>query len=295
MRVHVFKITATDHAAWRRNAHVGVFRDDGLGPGIVFAAQEFRHGVPVERVHRLRRLVVAGDVQNSRREIEQRDGLGFATRTGAARIGEEQRHSHRPFVEALFEPHAALAQHFAVVGREDDDGVIGKAGLFERTHDAAHLGVDIAHHRVVGMARIADVLVRNFVAVATMRVIEPAAVGVEFIKSNGRHGRHIDVFMLIKVPEFARRGKRRMWVREGRSQEERLRLRAAGQVVQFLYGVVLDFVVVIDLQAALARPRFLDYAHADAAGHAGRPDGPIRCPRKISGVDVSDQALFIAV
>ena len=44
---------------------------------------------------------------------------------------DNERHPGRMFKESHLEPQAALTQHVTVVGREDDDGVVGKAELVE--------------------------------------------------------------------------------------------------------------------------------------------------------------------
>ena len=48
----------------------------------------------------------------------------------------DQRHAHRALVEGHLVPQAALAQHVAMVGGDDDDGVVGKAADLERAQQA---------------------------------------------------------------------------------------------------------------------------------------------------------------
>ncbi len=43
-----------------------------------------------------------------------------------------------------------VAEHLAVIGREDDDGAVGLTGVVEPVEDPAELIVDLGHHPVVG-------------------------------------------------------------------------------------------------------------------------------------------------
>src|SRR3546814_16761967 len=63
------------------------------------------------------------------------------------------RSARRPFVEGHLVPHAALAQHFAMVAGEDDDGVVGEAGAVQRGQQLPHEIVDIGDHAVISVAR----------------------------------------------------------------------------------------------------------------------------------------------
>jgi hypothetical protein len=70
----------------------------------------------------------------------------------------------------------------------------------------------------------------------------------------------------------------------------------AREVVQALHREVLDLVVVVDLQAAHARSGLQHVVHADAGWLVvGRPDGPVRRPGEIGGVDVGGEAFLVAV
>ena len=69
--------------------------------------------------------------------------------------GDHQRHARRALEEVHLEPQAALAQHVAVVGEEDDDRVLA-ARRVQHVEDLADLVVDVGDVGEIAAARAAD-------------------------------------------------------------------------------------------------------------------------------------------
>ena len=77
------------------------------------------------------RHLATPNANQRRQQIDQRDALFHPSRRISLRCRNHQRNPRRPFMEALLEPHATLAQHLAVVGAEDDDSAVGlTAGVY---------------------------------------------------------------------------------------------------------------------------------------------------------------------
>ena len=57
----------------------------------------------------------------------------------------EQGHARRLFVHGALLEHPVIARHFAVLAREDDDGVVSLSGLFERAQYLPDIAVDEGH------------------------------------------------------------------------------------------------------------------------------------------------------
>ncbi len=84
---------------------------------------------------------------------------GASIRPGRdARAGDHQRHARGAFEEAHLEPQAALAEHVAVVGAEQDDRVVEHAGAFEHVDEFADLVVEIGDVGEIAAPRAADLL-----------------------------------------------------------------------------------------------------------------------------------------
>jgi hypothetical protein len=77
----------------------------------------------------------------SRSTSEQAFGPRPCATPGPAMI---KRHARGVLKEVHLVPQAALAQHVAVIGGHDDDGVVHLANVFQRCDDLADLAVEIA-------------------------------------------------------------------------------------------------------------------------------------------------------
>ena len=210
----------------------------------------------------------------------------------AFRVRNDQRHTGGPFVEGLFEPHATLTHHLAMVHAEDDNRVIGESRFLEDLHDPPDLVVHVAGHRVIGVAHSPEVFLGDGVLVLGVRVVQPLTVRVEVLVGDLAHARQVDVFAAVAVPVLLGRDERRVRMREGHGHEERALFRGAREVVQLLQPVVFDLVVVIDLQAAHARSGFDHGTHADAGGPVVRALEPVRGPAEVGRVNVGGQAFL---
>ena len=54
-----------------------------------------------------------------------------------------------------------VPQHLAVIGGEHDQGVVVAAGVLQKCHEPTDLGVDLAHHPVVGGTELAQITVTD--------------------------------------------------------------------------------------------------------------------------------------
>ena len=121
MAVHVDQLVAAPARHEARRAHL---LDVVLGEDDAVALVE-----QADAVERQRRLD-PGQLEQRRREVEQRDRpRNRLPRAAAVGEADDQRHAHRPLVEAALLHHSPLAEHVAVVAREDDDRVLGLAAL----------------------------------------------------------------------------------------------------------------------------------------------------------------------
>jgi hypothetical protein len=66
-----------------------------------------------------------------------------------ARTGQDQGHPDTPFVEAVFAEAAAVAEHLAMVGGKNDDGILGLPRLLQPAQHPSELGVDVGAEGVV--------------------------------------------------------------------------------------------------------------------------------------------------
>ena len=65
-----------------------------------------------------------------------------------------------------FPDHVMVAHVIAVIGREDDNGVVSHARCVEVVDEFAHLGVDVGDHAPVNAAQFQDVITRVIVFIA---------------------------------------------------------------------------------------------------------------------------------
>ena len=125
--VDVFERALAQHDDRRDRAFCGIFGDHAAA-GLGAARGERHEASAVERPGDVGDRA-AGKLDQRRQHVEQAGGLGDAARL-KARCADHQRHAGACLEEAHLEPEAALAEHVAVVGGEDDDGVLREpAGL----------------------------------------------------------------------------------------------------------------------------------------------------------------------
>ena len=95
---------------------------------------------------------LAGQLCQRRGQVGQlHQAVGYQTLPEAARPGDDQRHPHRPLVEAAaLGGQAMIAEHLAMIGHEDHHGVVALAGARKRLQHPPHLLVDQLDHAVVG-------------------------------------------------------------------------------------------------------------------------------------------------
>src|SRR5271165_2014711 len=79
-------------------------------------------------------------------------------RRKTARARDNEWDAARAFEEAHLVPEPALAQHLAVVAREDHDRVLGEPGRGKRRHEPPELVVDVRDRPEIGAPRVADLL-----------------------------------------------------------------------------------------------------------------------------------------
>jgi hypothetical protein len=80
---------------------------------------------------------VARDLGQGRQEIDGRDRLRHPARPGLAGKGDDQRHARRILMPVHLVPEAALAQHVAVIGGEEGDGLGFESAIPQGLHQAA--------------------------------------------------------------------------------------------------------------------------------------------------------------
>ena len=111
-----------------------------------------------------------------------------------------------------------------------------------------------------------------------------------------RHARQVDLVVVVQVPVFLRGHEGVVRMRERSPQQEGPAVVAARLVVQPLLGAVGHLLVVVDLQVALAQPRFDHRAQAHARRGIGlAPARPVGGPAEVGRVDVGRHPLLEAV
>jgi hypothetical protein len=235
--VHLDQLPAPTPGHEARRAHL---LDVVLGEdGALLVAQQAR---AVEREARGRGY--AGEVEQRRREVEQRHGPRHArARALAAGQAHDERHPHRPLVEAALLHHAPLGQHVAVVAREEHDRVVRLARLLERPDELAELAVDVGHERVVRPAeRPQGVRVVEVDGVRLVRLVRPVVHRGQ-VDAVGPFGQ-CDLGALVDVPQLLRDEERVVRVVERDDEEERLVAAAARALAEVLERPELRLLVV---------------------------------------------------
>ena len=237
----------------------------------------------------------ARELQQRGQQVDVGHRAGDAPALRPVRMAHDERDPRRPLEEAVLVPHAALAHHVAVVGGVDHDGVVGQTGPIEQRQQAADLVVDRADHPVVAVAGVADVLVGDRALVAPVRVVQAAAQRIQRLVRYLRAAGQIDVVVTVAVPVLLSGGVGRVRLGEGHAQEERAIVGIAREVEQLLGGEELHLVVVVDLEAAQARPRLHHRAQVGARGDPLRPLLPVRQEGERRRVHIGGEPLLEAV
>ena len=88
--------------------------------------------------------------EQSRREVDVgEEQIGDGARLDLARPAQNARNANRLLPRLALEPQALRAEHVAVVGSEQDDGVVAQTEIVEGAHELADRIVDRRHHAVV--------------------------------------------------------------------------------------------------------------------------------------------------
>ena len=236
----------------------------------------------------------SGQVNQSWRDVEQRGGGGDAAGRKAAGGVDDQRHARGVFKEAHLVPEPLVAQHFAVIGEHDDDGLLRKAAVAQRLHQAPDVVVDIGDLAIIGAAGGADLLVCQLDFVHRADMADALRMRVEPVDGD-RRPRHVDVFVAVEVEIFPRDCVRVVRVRQRGDQQQRARVAAPRAIVDLAFGGEGHLVVEVQLVGAHGQPGLRDRTHVVIPVGALLRMIPIRRPTEIGGVDIGGQTLLEAV
>jgi hypothetical protein len=228
-------------------------------------------------------------------QIEVRNRCRHTMRRKTLRRMHDQRHAHAAFEARHLVPEPALAEHFAVIRRDDDDRVVGEPGCAERIENRAELRIDIRQRAVIRMPRIANLLFRRRRQIGLIDIAKAFRMRIALF-ARQRHARHVDLFVTIQVPVLLRNRIGIMRMRERRDHAEgphiAARLALAHDVIQLLARGVRHFVVEIELVRAHARARIEHRAHVVIPARPHIRVFPIGHPAEIGGIDIRRQPLF---
>jgi hypothetical protein len=125
------------------------------GRGRCGLAQERRERAALEARLRLQ----SQQIEDGRREIDERDVLGDDAAGGNPGPGDDQRYVHRRVEEVVAVAERPVLEEFlAVVGGDDDQRMLENAALLERVEEPAELFVHRRDLRVVHACQARDVL-----------------------------------------------------------------------------------------------------------------------------------------
>ena len=172
----------------------------------------------------------------------------------AARRPEDHRHAKRPFKEAFLIIEPGLAHNVAMVGGEDEDGVLCQPGLFKNPANLGDLAVDIVDRGVIAVPRLPQHVVGDIGLADQMMLVKPFAVRVARPGRDRRDGWKVDFVIAVIVAEFrarhigvVRRGK-------GNCQHEGRGGLVPRPVIEPTDGVACHIVIIIDLHGPKAGP-----------------------------------------
>ena len=235
----------------------------------------------------------AGQFHQGRQQIGGRYGLGDAASGELPRRTDQQRHTGGHFKPVHFVPEAALAEHVAVVARENDQGVVGQAGVFQGLQQLADVAVDVAAGTEVGVAGVADLIHRQWFVPQVIDLEQPLGMRVEV--GLGRRRGQWDLGVGVQVPERLGNGVRVVGMGHRHGQAERLVALFADVIEQVLLGLEHHLFVEIQLVGAHTRAGLQHRGHVVIPGRAYVWLIPVHCPAVVGGVDVAGQAFLIAV
>lgn len=149
---------------------------------------------------------VSGEFAEGGEEVDE-FGDGFATLIfGEAGRGDDEGDVGGDLVGGVLTPFAVVAEVVAVVSPEDDDGVLGEAGVIEGFHEAADLGVHeadggaVAVDELAGFGVVEDFGIRGDVGVVFQ--LAPSGAVVWKSADDFSAGGDFDFVALIEVPVF---------------------------------------------------------------------------------------------
>lgn len=154
------------------------------------------------------------------------DGVADFSWLWEARKPNEQRGTQRLLVEAVLAPDGVLAQQETVIAPDDDDGVLGEAGLVQGVEHSPDLRVQVADAGGVGLAELAGVagigggvaLVGVAVVAAELAAAVPARGPIGFL---GGVGAEFGDVALVKGVPLERSGEGEVRFEEADGEEER--------------------------------------------------------------------------
>ena len=147
--------------------------------------------------------MIARQVEHRRQQVHQRYIFRHHIPLRPAGHGNDQRHGGGRLVEMPFEPQAALAKEFAMVGGENDHGILAQRQLLKKVHKPPDLMVDIGYSAVIGApAAHHGVLVEPVIQLVPDHDV--AGQRVLLVDRQRRHRRHGDVHPFIQVPKGLR-------------------------------------------------------------------------------------------
>ena len=199
-----------------RSLGVLVGQEDGVADLRSLAADDRREAPPVEAFRHGRSDEIAGgreDVVNvcQRVRLAPRD----------ARPGQQQRNLHRVLVDVLLAHQPVTADRDALIGREDDDRLVGQLQFVEAVEKSPDVMVHAGDERVVVMELAADGVLRarpGLQKLVADHLIDVPRVGGLVV---GRQG---DLRGIVEVAELLGRPARIVRARQPEVHEERSRL-----------------------------------------------------------------------
>ena len=237
---------------------------------------------------------IAGDFRQGRQEVDGGDRLRHPARPALAGEGDDQRHAGRILMPVHLVPEPALAQHVAMIGGEEGDGLAFEPAIAQGLHQAAELIVDIGDGAVIGPARRADMGLGDLGAVHVRDMAQALPMGIGRIR-RGRELRQVDLVLAVAVPIFRQDRIGIMGMGHGDDEAEGPVVGAARLVEEPAPRGIDHLLVEIELVGAPAGPGL---GHREHVVVPARPDLrllPIRRPAEIRGIDIRRQPLLEAM
>ena len=238
-----------------------------------------RQASPVSRGHP---RVAAGEIDEGRKQVDERDARPDAARRETAGARDDERHARGALEEAHLVPETALAQHLAVVADENDDRVLGEPAGAERLHQPAESVVDERDRAEIGVAGVAHLIVGHRLRVHRVDVAKPEGMRIELGPRDRRRGR-LDVLMPVEVPVVLRDGERIVRMGERGDQEEGPPVFRPRDVEDRALGHEGRLLVEIELVGADADPGLGDRAHVVIPARPCFGAVPVRGPAVVGG------------